>query len=360
VTRASQHNLNPADELNLSSEPRTAREAARRHAEPRHRLDPRNVDAQEGPGLHGRSVQKRRCGHVLIVPSHVRICHEILAYGLKVCNPYAMNSTGTPITQSTNIATIITVAASKGGVGKTTDAFELAAALGAVAVDLDWDTGGLTRMWGYDPSAHRSARLLDGMETGRAPRPLRGARRCDLVPSHPDLASSSISPELVADSLQVWAGEWTKTALPVAINGVASALVEIVYPYVVVDTHPGANPLTDGAMAAADLVVVPVVLGGRELDALEGMLADFSDYNLLLVPTMVPPSPPRRWVERLARAATDARVPVAPPISRYPGITRRIRRSALTLEVNPGAWVARAAGEYRKLANTVEAICGRS
>jgi chromosome partitioning protein len=263
-----------------------------------------------------------------------------------------MTSTGTETNQPTNIATIITVAASKGGVGKTTDAFELAAALGAVAVDLDWDTGGLTRMWGYDPAAHRSARLLDGMETGKAPRPLRADRRCDLVPSHPDLASSSISPELVADSLQAWAGEWGQY-VPLG-NG------RTTFPYVVVDTHPGANPLTDGAMAAADLVVVPVVLGGRELDALEGMLADFSDYNLLLVPTMVPPSPPRRWVERLTRAATDARVPVAPPISRYPGITRRIRRSALTLEANPGAWVARAAGEYRKLASTVEAICGRS
>lgn len=259
--------------------------------------------------------------------------------------------TDTPIMQPTNIATIITVAASKGGVGKTTDAFELAAALGAVAVDLDWDTGGLTRMWGYDPSAHRSARLLDGMETGKAPRPLRGMRRCDLVPSHPDLASSSISPELVADSLQAWAGEWGQF-IPLGDT-------RTTFPYVVVDTHPGANPLTDGAMAAADLVVVPVVLGGRELDALEGMLADFADYNLLLVPTMVPPSPPKRWVERLRQAATNAQVPVAPPISRYPGITRRIRRSALTLEPNPGAWVARAAGEYRKVAECVEARCGR-
>lgn len=249
-----------------------------------------------------------------------------------------MQSTST----ATNTATIIGVAASKGGVGKTHVASELAAILGAVAVDLDWDTGGLTKMWGFDPAAHRGARLLDGFETGKAPRPLRGVRRCALVPSHPDLASSSISPELVADSLQAWAGEWGQMT-----------------DYVVVDTHPGANALTDGAMVAADLVVVPVVLGGRELDALEGMLADFSDYNLLLVPTMVPPSPPKRWVERLGKAAMQAQVPVAPPISRYPAISRRIRRSALTLEPNPGLWVARAAAEYRKVAECVEAHCGR-
>lgn len=249
-----------------------------------------------------------------------------------------MNNTSTALCK----ASIIAVAASKGGVGKTTDTAELAAALDAVAIDLDWDTGGLTRLWGYDPSAHRTARLLDAFETGRAPRPMRAPRRPALVPSHPDLASSSISAELVTDCLEAWAGEWGST-----------------FPYVVVDTHPGANPLTDGAIAAADLVVVPVVLGKLELDALEGMLKDFGSYNLLLVPTMVPPSPPRRWVDRLGRLAREASVPVAPPISRYTGISRRIRRSALTLEENPGAWVARAATEYRKVAETVEAILGR-
>ena len=70
----------------------------------------------------------------------------------------------------------------------------------------------------------------------------------------------------------------------------------------VVDTHPGANALTDGAMQVADLVVVPVVLGAREMDALEAIVADYAGYRLLLAPTMVPPVPPRRFVERLAGA----------------------------------------------------------
>ena len=64
----------------------------------------------------------------------------------------------------------------------------------------------------------------------------------------------------------------------------------------VVDTHPGANALTDGAMQVADLVVVPVVLAAREMDALEAIVADYAAYRLLLVPTMVPPVPPRRFV----------------------------------------------------------------
>lgn len=238
-------------------------------------------------------------------------------------------------------AILLAVAADKGGIGKTTTAFELAAAMDALAVDFDWSHGGLTRMWGYDPLAHRGARLLDALESGRVPRPLRAARRPALVPSHPDLGATSLSAAVVADSLEAWAVEWGRE-----------------FRYAVVDTHPGANELTDGAMQAARLVLVPVVLATREMDALEGMLGDYTDYNLLLVPTKVPRQPPRRLYERLAAAARDASVPVAPPISHYPGIPRRVRRAAMTLEPSPGAWVEAAAAEYRKLAATVEAICG--
>lgn len=239
------------------------------------------------------------------------------------------------------MARIVTVAASKGGVGKTTLSLDLAAVLPAgLAVDLDWDTGGLTRMWGHDPTERRTARLLDSMESGKPPRPLRARRRPDLVPSHPDLASSAISATLVADLLQKWAVEWEST-----------------YRYVVVDTHPGANPLTDGAMAAADLVVVPVVLGARELDALEGMLEDFAGYRMLLVPMKVPAMPPRRWLDRMNAAALSAKVRVAPAISLYAAMSKRVRRAALSLEPNPGAWVRRAAEEYRAVGECVEKAC---
>ena len=45
---------------------------------------------------------------------------------------------------------IVTVAAAKGGVGKTTIAYELAYLLDAPLVDLDWDRGGATgSAWGY-------------------------------------------------------------------------------------------------------------------------------------------------------------------------------------------------------------------
>jgi chromosome partitioning protein len=146
---------------------------------------------------------------------------------------------------------------------------------------------------------------------------------------------------LVADCLTSWAETWEQ---------------HFGRRFVIIDTHPGANSLTDGATQVADLVVVPVVLAAREMDALEGMLRDFAEYRLLLVPNMVPVSPPRRYVERLTGLANG--VPVAPPISEHRWVRRRLRRAAITLQPNPGAQVRRAADELRQFAAAVEAICG--
>lgn len=248
---------------------------------------------------------------------------------------YTPASLHRPLPACKHACMIVVVAATKGGVGKTTIAYELAAHFDAVLVDLDWDSGGATRMWGYDPDGHKSSPLLDGLEagpTGKPPKPRRRRHQPDLVPSHRDLAASSIPDAIVADCLTAWKGTWQRT--------------------VVVDTHPGANALTDGAMEVADLVVVPVLLGAREMDALEGMLTDFSSYRLLLAPTMVPASPPRRYVERLATLAGD--IPVAPPISEHRWIRRRVRRASLVLQPNPGRQLERAAEEFRRLALVVE------
>jgi chromosome partitioning protein len=235
---------------------------------------------------------------------------------------------------------IVTVAAAKGGVGKTTLAYELAAALDGVLVDLDWDAGGATRMWGFDPLSAARAPLLDGLERGPDAKPPRLKRRANqpvLLPAHPDLSASRIDSDLVADCLSAWADGWGA-------------------PYVVVDTHPGANSLTDGAMQVADLVVIPVVLGAREMDALEAILTDFADYPLLLVPTMIPPVPPRRFVERLAALAGD-RVTVAPPISDHRWLRRRLRRAALVRQPNPGVRVRAAAAEFTAVAERVKESC---
>ena len=235
---------------------------------------------------------------------------------------------------------LITVAASKGGVGKTTLAYELATALDAVLVDLDWDGGGATRMWGDNPLARRTAPLLDALERRGTPRIRSRPGQPALVPSSPDLAASRVPSDVVADSLQDWAIVWAPRSI-------------------VVDTHPGANEFTEGGLLAADIVVVPVALAGRELDALETMLDELASYRIVLVPNMVPPFPPARLVERLRMLAEKAEVPVVSMVSEHRWLRRRMRRRAVVAEPAPGVAVAKAAAEYRAVAKEVAGLCAR-
>jgi len=236
---------------------------------------------------------------------------------------------------------LLTIAAYKGGVGKTTLSYEIAAAQGAVLVDLDWDGGGATRMWGDDPRRRHGSPLLDAFERGRGlPRTRSRAGQPTLVPSSPDLAASRIESDLVADCLQEWGRGWAPRPL-------------------VVDTHPGANPLTEGALLAADLVVVPVVLAERELDALEQMLEELAAYRVVLVPNMVPAVPPARLVARLSHLANGAGVPVVGMISEHRWLRRRLRRRAVVAEPTPGRLVAKAAAEYRALATQLADTAAR-
>lgn len=235
-------------------------------------------------------------------------------------------------------AAILTVAAAKGGVGKTTISYELAAALGGVLVDLDHHQGGATGMWGYQPARHR-APLLDALEAGpegRPPRPRHMSGRPALVPSHRNLAVARITDEDIADCLSAWAHAWSE-------------------PLVVVDTPPGDNPLADGAISVADLVLVPVPLEPRSLDALDGMLEVFGDYQVVIVPNMVASVPPRRLLDRLARIVRehDEQVRLAPWLSESLAIRRRLLPSALTLSTRVSSRSARSIEELQRLAGYV-------
>ena len=136
---------------------------------------------------------------------------------------------------------------------------------------------------------------------------------------------------------------------------VAWSEADATHPWMVVDTHPGANALTDGAVSAAEVVVVPTILGMRELDALGQSLDELAAHKVIVVPMLVPPVPPRRLVDRLATMA-QGRCQVAPPISEHRWLRRRLRRSALVNQPNPGVKVRAAAAEFRAVADVVEAV----
>jgi chromosome partitioning protein len=219
-------------------------------------------------------------------------------------------------------------------VGKTSLAIELAYYLEGVLVDLDWDYGSATRACGVDPVGKRRSSLLDALVgEGRIPSTLRLSGRPELVPSHPLIVEVDASEANVAAKLRSWTDAWRRD--------------------VVIDTHPGAASLTYAAMAAADLVVVPVVLAGRELDALEGLLAEAAEFHLLLVPNRVARWPDPAAINRLEELATRHRVPVATGISDHHWWPRRKRRTAVGAAPAPGEALARAQAELQQLTEGV-------
>lgn len=207
--------------------------------------------------------------------------------------------------------TIVAVASWKGGVGKTMLAYELSWWLSSVLVDFDWDRGGISRQWGYRYETRTNAPLLDAIDAGRTPRPLRGGEfRADLVPSHPDWAANQPSDDQLASTLERWAGEWNRP--------------------VVVDTHPGGVPSTYAAIAAAHLVVVPAPFGEREFEAVEGLLDELRSYPLLIIPNMIPGIPLERDITRLENLSKTYGAPIGPMVSEYRWLRRRQRRMAVS------------------------------
>lgn len=230
--------------------------------------------------------------------------------------------------------TIITVASPKGGVGKTTLAYEIAARGRAILVDLDWDMGGATAMWGDDPETRQSSLVLNGMLRGEGatPRPLHHVGRPALIPTDPRLAMLQVDVERVAERLQTWAKAWDQL--------------------VVVDTHPGTGVLADGAMAAADAILVPTTFGTRELESLIGFLRRVKGSGLPLIIV------PNRWhmlkaeipfLQKLNKISSALSIPVAPPIQDFPWLARRQWRAALCLLEEPGIAATKAAAQYTEV-----------
>jgi chromosome partitioning protein len=228
---------------------------------------------------------------------------------------------------------IVTVAAYKGGVGKTTLALELAYLLDAPLIDLDWDKGGATKRWGYRGT--ETSPLLDAIERGRVPRPRKGHGKPDLVPGDRDLEANQPEVDVMSETLEKWAAAWARR-------------------YVVVDTHPGGSPATLGAMNAASVVLTPTVLASGELDGLEGLVEETADYPLLVVPNKVPRVPDQRLTKRLKDLATRYELAVGPVVSEYRRLPKRTTRMTISaLDPAPKAW-ERYAQELRAVAEAVK------
>jgi chromosome partitioning protein len=161
----------------------------------------------------------------------------------------------------------------KGGVGKSTLAIHLAAALDAVLVDLEpW--GGATAWWAGPRAAALwqapgRAPLLRALSDGSVPRPRRGvAGRPRLVPAHEQLLGLGEGAVVATESGPLALAEALRQAIPrwAAAWGC----------HVVVDTPAGFGPLSDGAVAAADVVMLPVTLDQWAVPALRKFMASYA------------------------------------------------------------------------------------
>lgn len=234
---------------------------------------------------------------------------------------------------------VLAVAGWKGGIGKTTIAAELAYLLGAILVDADWDQGGASRALGYRHEQYKTAPMLDAMTAGKIPRLWSQSLRADLIPSHPDLEENQPTPEAFGAELEKWAAHYGRPLL--------------------VDTHPGGCPLTYGALSASAVVVVPAVLGVKELEALEGMCRELRDYPLLIIPNMIRPVPQAWALDRLSAISKQYGVPVGPIISHYSWLSNRRFRMAVSGNSPTPARAQRYVEQLHQVAEAVVTYVGK-
>ena len=210
---------------------------------------------------------------------------------------------------------IVTVHSRKGGVGKTTLAYELAWLLDAVLVDFDYEAGNATGTWGWKPEERAGSPLLDALEKGRVPKPLTGFRKADLVPGHPLFSVYDGNAGDISDALAKWASEWGRG-------------------WVVVDTHNGFSEATAGALQAANLVLAPVPLATKDLMATRALVDDLVDYPLVLIPSIVR-SAPEQMTRRLEEIVAGTPVQVGPFVPFRRTVGQRSKRIAISAEDPP-------------------------
>ena len=158
------------------------------------------------------------------------------------------------------MAKIIAVANQKGGVGKTTSAVNIAAALGtygkrALLVDID-PQGNATSGVGFDKRTIEKSTYEILLNEAKADEVILHTKydNLDLMPAGIDLAAAEFEIMEASDRLQ----RLKKALLPIKQN----------YDYIIIDCPPSLGIITTNALTACDSVLVPIQC---EYYALEGL-----------------------------------------------------------------------------------------
>lgn len=138
---------------------------------------------------------------------------------------------------------VITIAAQKGGTGKTTSAAMLAEAAAhsdnkTLAIDLD--TGNLSFIFGADRKRGTSYDLLNGTPAADLIQPT-NIKGLDIIPAG-------------LDNTTITGGRGSANRLKAALQAIKRK-----YKYIIIDTPAGAGELQYNALIAADLLIIPVL-----------------------------------------------------------------------------------------------------
>lgn len=213
----------------------------------------------------------------------------------------------------------VTIWAEAGGVGKTTFAASIAAALGrlghnVLAVDLDHQAATLTEWAGYGQQTDTSdglnilTCLLDSDHSFKDI--IVDAGEYDLVPSHTDLAM------FAQQSTSVSGSEFL-------LQGELDALGDE-YDYILVDAPASRGPLSDNALIATGNLLVPMPLGHKgytsvrgieeTVEAMEDGLRNVPGDNSLHILGIVPNRVEDKSIEDASREALEKEGSVVLPV----------------------------------------------